>query len=182
MDQREKEIVMDRVSVLSTEDVRTIIEQAPGRLSEVFAQINRELKDQGKEQKLGGYFALASALPDGGPPLAVLKVGAQPLDSAEKSYGFCQEKVERLRLNPGHLTSSQSRDPDKERYGGAVVIPRLRLIFSYSGFPEEYDEKGMISFLNPNYWRGKINFVPEFEEVGAIRVASEGVYHPESLA
>lgn len=47
-------------------------------------------------------------------------------------------KVKSLEENPTHVTSRQSRNPEKDRWGGAI---RARDIFlSFSGFEEDEDE------------------------------------------
>lgn len=71
-------------------------------------------------------------------------------DRREKYALFAQEKAFRLELMiddegadaPRHLTSWESRKPEEDQWGGAVVltIGGTEYIFSMSGIPEEGDE------------------------------------------
>ena len=43
-------------------------------------------------------------------------------------------------LHPQHLSSYESRDPDKDMWGGAVSLGAREPIFSVSAYPEYSDE------------------------------------------
>jgi hypothetical protein len=63
-------------------------------------------------------------------------------ERAIKCYGFAHEKGERLGNRPEDLSSWQSRNPDEEKWGGAVVAGNFLL--SLSGLPELGDEAVML--------------------------------------
>lgn len=70
------------------------------------------------------------------------QIGQCPSDKAEKYMCFSIEKACRLHTNPSHQLSSESRNPDKDCWGGAVKAGNL--ILSFSGLPEEADESLVI--------------------------------------
>ncbi len=65
-------------------------------------------------------------------------VGAPPSDKAQMYYGFSIEKARRLLDCSPDLSSYQSRDPENEKWGGAIRSEPI--IISISGFPELWDE------------------------------------------
>lgn len=90
----------------------------------------------------GGYFCLATAI-TGEPiyePVMIGEVSDQ--GKAEKYKSFCQEKAKRLASNPMHDSSWQSRVPQRDMWGGAVVFGEY--IYSLSGLPELGDEALML--------------------------------------
>ncbi|MEJ0021269.1 MAG: hypothetical protein WDN47_01665 [Candidatus Doudnabacteria bacterium] len=95
--------------------------------------------------RTGAYFCLADA--ETGLALIILAVGTVPPDKAEKYLTNCVEKAGRLAEHPEHLSSWESRDPDKQQWGGAIrgFDP---FIYSLSGLPELGDEAVMIALVH----------------------------------
>ena len=96
------------------------------------------LAEAGKPDKCGGYFVL---LDDKGHLQLVSCIGLNPFEKVRKRVELAWEKCGRLLDNPEDLTSFDTRNPDAERFGGAV---RGRtLVFGFSGLPELWDEAAM---------------------------------------
>lgn len=100
-----------------------------------------------EKERSGGYFCLVresmnAKTSTGGLPIILVPCGVFPLEKAEKYLNLCQEKAKRLAILGG-LSSWESRNPEENKWGGAV---RFRdLIFSFSGFPELADEAVMLA-------------------------------------
>lgn len=90
--------------------------------------------------RTGAYFCLADGK-DGVPIFLPAEIGTVPLEKREKYLSFSKEKPRRLASHPDHLTSSQSRNPDANQWGGAVRCGEV--ILSISGLPEMGDEAFM---------------------------------------
>lgn len=89
---------------------------------------------------MGGYLCIADG--KNGLPILVMLIGEVPLGKAPKYLEFCQEKAGRLAGHPNHESSWESRNEEKNRWGGAI---RFRdLILSFSGLPELGDEAAML--------------------------------------
>jgi len=101
------------------------------------------LLDSKGQERRGGYFSVFSAN-DGVLILRTLIGEPSPPENEERYYTFSKEKGERLYmlLHIGHLGSYQSRDPEKNRWGGAIWARKF--IFSFSGLPELADEALML--------------------------------------
>lgn len=84
----------------------------------------------------GGYIYIADQY---GNQLLHKKLGDPDLAKMAKYRSFSREKAERLFENTEHQLSWQSRDPDANKWGGAVRLPN-GVIVSFSGFPELVDE------------------------------------------
>ncbi len=71
--------------------------------------------------------------------------GTEP-ESRTRSYRLAPEKADRLAGRPTDIASFQSRNPEREMYGGAIRIPPGKGIgyLSWSGFSEEEDEAFML--------------------------------------
>lgn len=111
--------------VLSTDRIITNLLR-PG------SPVREELVSAGKR---GGYLCIARL---DGIPLLVVRVGEPDEAKLARYIEFCQEKAARLAQNPDHVLSRASRDPDQNRFGGAVRGKDY--IASFSGFPEDLDE------------------------------------------
>jgi hypothetical protein len=70
-------------------------------------------------------------------------------DRREKYQDYAREKAQRLErmmdaeeLVERHLTSWESRAPERDKWGGAIVVPidGIEYLFSLSGLPEQGDE------------------------------------------
>jgi hypothetical protein len=95
----------------------------------------------------GGCFCLADAV--GGFPYAVVFIGSMLVEKSQKYLALSQEKALRLALNPNHRSSWESRDPDKQKWAGAVRVGDL--IFSFSGLPDLGDEAIMLATASAFY-------------------------------
>lgn len=92
----------------------------------------------------GGYFCLVE--PEGNQmalPTLVLGIGTVPAEKGPRYLALAQEKARRLAKHPEHRSSWQSRNPDKDEWGGAIVASPY--IFSFSGLsPDTADEAAML--------------------------------------
>lgn len=101
-------------------------------LLHVRSPVREELMSAGK---LGGYLCLTG---QDGIPLLVVGIGEPQVGNLPRYIEFCQEKAARLALYPSDVLSLESREPDQNRFGGAVRGEDY--IASFSGFPERLDE------------------------------------------
>lgn len=67
--------------------------------------------------------------------------GNSPKEKMKKRFELAQEKANRLFQHPEHKTSWESRDPNNDKWGGAVSGKKY--IYSFSGFPENMDTVAM---------------------------------------
>ncbi|MFA5644582.1 MAG: hypothetical protein WC928_03610 [Patescibacteria group bacterium] len=100
-----------------------------------------------RETDRRGYLTLLDGL--SGKIIFTVPFGEIPDEKREKYFEFSQEKAKRLFENfskKGHTTSFQSRDEEKQQYGGAIYINYHSgaIILSFSGMPELIDEAIMI--------------------------------------
>lgn len=109
--------------------------------------VMRYLEDNG-EHRTGGYFRYYSL--DGSsqtPSLVLLNefhVGELTPEQLERYKFYSEEKALRLARNSAdHLTSMESRDPDANLWGGAVLTYGRHGILTFSGFPDKADEAAM---------------------------------------
>jgi hypothetical protein len=86
---------------------------------------------------VGGYLCITD---EGGTPILITRVGEGNPEKNNARLEFCQEKARRLAAHPEHMLSSQSRDKERQMYGGAVRGTIKKLIVSFSGLPERVDE------------------------------------------
>ncbi|MCB9336296.1 MAG: hypothetical protein H6586_09110 [Flavobacteriales bacterium] len=98
--------------------------------------------DGNNDLKQSGYFTLAEI---DGVVNRIFKIGQPPAEKVKRFLTLSQEKVERLSLHivsDKHVSSYQSRNPDKGQWGGAIVASDYenQLILSFSGLPEKLDE------------------------------------------
>ena len=101
-----------------------------------------EIVEKYGEGREGGYLCVSSAwwnIPD-----FIIKLGNPDSQKIDKYIEFAQEKSHRLlqSVSQEHVLSSQSRDPDKNKWGGAIYCPygKEYIILSFSGLPEAVDE------------------------------------------
>lgn len=114
-------------------------------LQAVHEAVDRVWKVIRDEGRTGGYFCMMCRRPPNTTPEFIMRVGTIPKEEkAGKYFRLAQEKAARLRdhLGEGHVSSWQSRNPDKDEWGGAIATRNF--IFSFSGFPEEADEAIML--------------------------------------
>ena len=96
--------------------------------------------DEGWAGHTGGYLCISDG--KNGLPLLTMLIGEVFLQKAPKYLEFCQEKAARLAGHPNHQTSWESRNPEKDWWGGAVRFEDK--ILSFSGLPEMGDEAAML--------------------------------------
>ncbi|MBP6943046.1 MAG: hypothetical protein KBB55_03305 [Candidatus Buchananbacteria bacterium] len=116
-------------------------------LPKLFEEFNQSLPDY--DRRFGGFFCLLGVWqPE--TPILIQQVGEQPEEKRINSFGFCQEKAQRLARNPDHCSSWQSRNVALRHYGGAIRCGEY--IISFSGLPELGDEAMMLLSLQPERW------------------------------
>jgi hypothetical protein len=91
-------------------------------------------------RRFGGYVSVTNL---SGSLLLCCAIGDFSVEKRADYIAFSQEKAVRLAANASHSLSSQSREPDLMKFGGAVKGENI--IVSFSGCPEEVDE--LISVL-----------------------------------
>lgn len=95
----------------------------------------------GEQGRTGGVLTILPLTPHslhGVPQATIDVVGVLDAESVAKYAGNSLEKALRLRDNPQHMFSRESRDEAKGFWAGAIRIGDY--IFSFSGLPEEADE------------------------------------------
>jgi hypothetical protein len=100
-----------------------------------------DLPDNPRPESKGGYLSIFSGKT--GVLLFSVLIGEVPPEKVEKYSNLSREKAQRLLKNPGHLSSWQTRNPEEDKYGGAIRVileTGQEFIFSISGFPEVGDE------------------------------------------
>lgn len=92
------------------------------------------------DNRAGGYFAIYRRGIDGsvGQALVLEVIGAVIAEKLTRYSRFVREKITRLSQHPDHLSSHQSRNPDKDLWDGAIVAGDY--YFSFSGLPDYCDE------------------------------------------
>lgn len=142
-------------------------------LPELFAEMNSSLPEESRS--LGGYFCLTGVWqPE--TPILIMQVGEQPEASRIRSFGFCQEKAQRLLAHPDHVSSWQSRNEAAQSYGGAIRCGDYA--FSFSGLPELADEAMMLTLLRHNKWcTWQIERKPAEYDLDAIARLSQNPYY-----
>jgi hypothetical protein len=98
-----------------------------------------------------GYLTLMDGL--SGEVIFTVPFGEIPEEKREKYFELSQEKAKRVFENfskKGHTTSFESRDEDKQQYGGAIYVNYHSgaIILSFSGMPELIDEAMMITLAD----------------------------------
>jgi len=98
-------------------------------------------------EKAGGYLVIGS---EGFEERYILKIGNCPAEKDNKYRNFAQEKAHRLfsdwLRDPSSISSWQTREPNLNRWGGAVLFPIIGErgpscdIISFSGLIEPADE------------------------------------------
>ena len=98
--------------------------------------------------RTGGFLYLCE--PDGR-MVCHLRLGIPDPNKWDKYVAFSAEKAQRLGENPNHLLSWQSRNPEENKWGGAILLPDKRRL-SFSGFPEKTDEAYCASLAKCMEW------------------------------
>lgn len=114
-------------------------------------RINSHFKEDDRWRE-GGWIHISDPK---GEVIAYERIGAVGgPDKKVKYRKLAAEKAMRLREHPEHVTSWQSRDPDHDRWGGAIRT-NDGWVFSFSGLPELWDEAlltGIVCIYEPeNY-------------------------------
>lgn len=126
--------------------------------------------DPAWEGRQGGYLCIAEDIT--GYPYAVVLIGSVPDEKHAKYFSLCQEKSTRLASHPDHVSSWQSRDPDGNKWGGAIKVNHL--IFSFSGGPELGDEALMLAVAK-GYYAKSVEIAP-MVELAKIAALSKNPY------
>lgn len=99
---------------------------------------------------------LHARLTDGTPLLDELLVGQPDPAKLSKYIEFAtQEKPDRLLEHPTHILSWQSRNPDANQWGGAIILPMgvtHSIVIAFSGFPEMVDEAFCLALAVQMKW------------------------------
>lgn len=121
-----------------------IEEMIPGFTSEriiALAQdVMKEISPLFKSGKNYGFFSIRAKNKE--LILPAVEIGNVPSENEKEIYSFfSEEKSERLlsHWEEGHITSYESRDPQNDKWGGAV-LSLANLGFSFSGCREDEDE------------------------------------------
>jgi len=123
-------------------DVQRVVKEA---VNEVLSAEKPEVLKGRK----GGYFCLRILGADDF-LIKPMLVGEVTNGRDTRYIQLCQEKALRLEAEypaRGHVSSWQSRDPEQERWGGAILGPdeqNRQYAFSFSGLPELCDEVAML--------------------------------------
>ena len=106
------------------------------------------LRENPKPYKKSGYLTIRRK--SDGRVIVLFEIGDCPQFKAKKYFELSMEKGGRLFHHPGHVSSWQSRDPEKGRWGGAIATNEL--IVSFSGFTESLDEAAVLVFATFFGW------------------------------
>lgn len=104
--------------------------------------------EQCTDGKKGGYIFLCAP---SGMRFIHDKFGNPDPEKVDKCREFSRESAERLISNPEHHLSWQSRDPEHDKWGGAVRLLGGHIL-SFSGFPELTDEALCMSIARNMKW------------------------------
>ena len=109
----------------------------------IFYVLQSPLKQDDKRP--GGYFAIFKNDPHDLRPLALLQIENPDPQKLDKYLKLYCEKAWRLMEHPEHIASSQSANPEREQYGGAIRAGNYILVFTgmHTG---ELDEEILIRF------------------------------------
>jgi len=88
------------------------------------------------EGHLGGHMHLCEN--PSGKMLRHQKIGQPTEEELKSTFAFSEEKNVRAMRHPNHVSSYQSRDPNKGRWGGQIKTSTLGI--SISGYPEPVDQ------------------------------------------
>lgn len=121
-----------------------------------------------KDERHGGYLTIMDAKT--GVVVVTMRVGIVMPEKEEKYISFSIEKARRLytthKLDASIVTSIQTRDPDTNKWGGAVWSEYW--IVSFSGLPELADEA-----LSTCVAAGLENHpMPEVDAIAITRIAA----------
>lgn len=119
---------------------------------EAFIKLPDEVRGSDNSRK-GGYFTLADRKT--GNIHFIDLFGEVSDEKTEKYRSFSLEKAQRVGrcLDAGIKSSWQSRDPENNKWGGAIAT--YDFILSFSGLPELWDEALMLFVA---YWMNWINY------------------------
>ena len=126
-----------------------------GTMKDLVAQMVEIANVHVSPKRGGGWFTVAYA--DVKQPLrfhTIERIGSFSVDKDKLYRDRAQEKARRLHNHPEHKTSRESRNESRGQYGGAIRACKddQSYIFSFSGFPEIWDEAFMLFLaLNFNY-------------------------------
>jgi len=131
-----------------------------------------EIADLFGEGCTGGYLYV---LPTNKADLHI-PIGILDQTMLAKYRMFSREKAARLNEHPRHWFSSESREPTRDRFGGAArgtAGDNSDIIISFSGMPEHIDEAMSLAYLvGMNY----CTFEKAFMRIGQSPIGVIGVF------
>ncbi|MCC7356521.1 MAG: hypothetical protein IT410_02815 [Candidatus Doudnabacteria bacterium] len=102
----------------------------------------------GWEERTGAYWAIAGIYTE--ESYAAGYAGNNGYSAGEQFRLRCKEKLARLASHRHHLSSAESRNPDRLQFGGAIRTNWYML--SMSGLPEDGDEICVLKFAVERSW------------------------------
>ena len=102
----------------------------------------------GWKERTGAYWAIAGIYTEGS--YVAGYAGNSGYSTSEQFRLRCQEKLARLASHRHHLSSAESRNPDRLQFGGAIRTNWYML--SMSGLPEDGDEICVLKFAVERSW------------------------------
>lgn len=115
------------------------------RTVELFLHLINSSLDENDRWRKGGWIHIND--PDGNVVLHERLGEIAFLENNAMYQSLSAEKSSRLRGHPDYRTSWQSREPEHDRYGGAIRTSN-GYIFSFSGLPELWDEALMLAIAS----------------------------------
>lgn len=88
-----------------------------------------------------GYFTVFD---DG--VILICKLNAVPQEKLQKYLACSQEKAWRLHSKPADQTSFQSRNPERDKWGGAIRACGSHIL-SFSGLPNELFDEALMAYV-----------------------------------
>lgn len=140
-------------------DDPTIIGEPVSQIVENASQIVKATKDMiGNKapDRQGGYLVIQER--SSGKILLLERIGKCPTSDIEKYLNFAQEKGLRL-INNENISSWQTRDPENDKWGGAIMAHHNSLIISFSGLEEIIDEAVALTLALRQNWLSYNEFI-----------------------
>lgn len=104
------------------------------------------IEEKLRHEKRGGWFCIMEKSRLQWSVILHDCTGVIPKDKDTKYHRLSYEKAQRLSMNPQHRTSYMSRNERFSQWGGAIrTFSNPEYIFSFSGFPEIWDEALMLA-------------------------------------
>ena len=140
--------------------------------------ISKTIETNTAPQKSGGYLTLGYG---GFEKKKVLPIGDFPEEKAEKYFRLSQEKAHRVYSdwlrNPNETISSyQTRNPEENKWGGAVLFNKDKgNIVSFSGLSEIADEALSLSLGFYLELMQDESYEKEFEKI--VKISNNNIFY-----